>query len=305
MIRSVAFAGVGAVGAIYAELALQYKKVPCFAVVREKASYRERPISVNGHRMDIPLRTPQEGQPVDLLVVAVKWNALEDVLDQLKLFVGKETIIISLLNGVSSEAVIESYFPQAKVLLAMCSGIDSSREGRTVSMRRRGKIVFGEADGSRSDTVKVVKQYFDCAGIPNESPQDMLRQMWWKLMVNVGMNQISAVTGLDYEGVRTNPEVMEKMHHAQREVIAVANAQGIPMDEHDIEAWDRQLAGLSCCGISSTLQDIRARRKTEVEIYGETICRLGKALGIPTPENERLVRRIREIEKSYLADNSK
>lgn len=305
MIRSVAFAGIGAVGAIYAELALRYKDVPCFAVVRDKASYAERPVSVNGRLMDIPLRTPQEGKPVDLVVVAVKWNALDDVLDQLKPFVGAETIILSLLNGVSSEAVIESHFPQAKVLLAMCSGIDSSRESRAVSMRRRGKIVLGEADGSRSDAVNAVGEYLERADIPFEIPEDMLHQMWWKLMVNVGMNQVSAVTGLDYEGVRTNPEVMEQMHRAQREVIAVANAQGIPMDEHDIEAWDRQLAGLSCCGISSTLQDIRARRKTEVEIYGETICRLGKALGIPTPENERLVRRIREIEKSYLADNSK
>lgn len=300
LIRSVAFAGIGAVGAIYAELALRYKDVPCFAVVREKASYRERPVSVNGRLMDIPLRTPQEGTPVDLVVVAVKWNALDDVLDQLKPFVGAETIILSLLNGVSSEAVMESYFPQAKVLLAMCSGIDSSREGRAVSMRRRGRIVFGEADGRRSEAVEVVRRYFDTAGIPNETPEDMLHQMWWKLMVNVGMNQVSAVTGLDYEGVRTNPEVMEQMHRAQREVIAVANAQGILMDERDIEAWDKQLAGLSCCGISSTLQDIRARRKTEVELYGETICRLGKVLGIATPENEALVQRIREIEASYL-----
>lgn len=300
MIRSVAFAGIGAVGAIYAELALQYKDVPCFAVVRDKESYKMRPVSVNGSRMGIPLRAPQEGYPVDLVIVAVKWNALDEVLDQLKLFVGENTIILSLLNGVSSEAVIESYFPQAQVLLAMCSGIDSSREGRAVSMRRRGRIVFGEADGSRSAAVEAVKQYFDRAGIPNEAPRDMLHQMWWKLMVNVGMNQVSAVTDLDYEGVRTSPAAMEQMHRAQREVIAVANAQGIPMDERDLDAWDRQLAGLSCCGMSSTLQDIRARRKTEVELYGETICRLGKELGIATPENERLARRIREIEKSYL-----
>lgn len=300
MIRSVAFAGIGSVGAIYAELALRYKEVSCVAVVRDKASYDERPVSVNGRLLDIPLKTPDEGYQVDLVIVAVKWNVLGDVLDQLKPFVGTGTIILSLLNGVSSEAVIESVFPQAKVLLAMCSGVDSSREGRAVSMRRRGKIVFGEADGSRSQAVASVRQYLDDAGIPHEMPEDMLHQMWWKLMVNVGMNQVSAVTDLNYEGMRTNPEAMERMHRAQREVIAVANAQGIAMDERDIEAWDRQLAGLSCCGISSTLQDIRARRKTEVELYGETVCRLGKRLGIAAPENEKLVRDIRKIEKEYL-----
>lgn len=300
MIRSVAFAGIGSVGAIYAELALACNQASCFAVVRDRVSYEERPVSVNGKRLEIPLKTPDEGEAVDLLIIAVKWHALEDVMEQVERFVGKDTIILTLLNGVNSEQVIASRFPQAHVLLSMCSGIDSNRQGRNVRMNRRGKIVFGEHDGSRSEAVDMVAQYFDCTGIPYETPQDMLHQMWWKLMVNVGMNQVSAVTGLDYEGVRTNPEVMELMHKAQREVIAVANAQGIAMDERDIAVWDQQLSGLSCHGISSTLQDIRAKRKTEVGLYGVEVCRLGRLLGVDTPVNEMLVSRILDIEREYL-----
>ena len=300
MIRSVAFAGIGSVGAIYAELALACSQAQCFAIVRDRSSYEERPVSVNGKRLEIPLKTPDKGEEVDLLIVAVKWHALEDVMEQVERFVGRNTIILALLNGVNAERVIASRFPQAHVLLSMCSGIDSNRQGRNVRMNHRGKIVFGELDGSRSEAVGAVARYFDCAGIPYEAPQDMLHQMWWKLMVNVGMNQVSAVTGLDYEGVRTNPEVMELMHRAQREVIAVACAQGIAMDERDIDAWDKQLAGLSCHGISSTLQDIRARRKTEVGLYGGEICRLGKLLGIETPVNEMLLGRILDIERAYL-----
>lgn len=300
MIRSVAFAGIGSVGAIYAELALRCGQAPCFAIVRDKASYRQYPVSINGNLLPIPLMTPEEGRAVDLVIVAVKWHVLGDALEQIAPFVGEGTIILSLLNGVSSERVIADRFPQARVLLSICSGIDSNRQGRAVCMSRRGKIVFGEETGEMSEAVRDVAQYFGCAGIPHETPGDMQRQMWWKLMVNVGMNQVSAVTDLDYEGVRTRADVMEQMHRAQREVIAVANAQGIPMDERDIEKWDRQLAGLSCHGISSTLQDIRARRKTEVELYGEEICRLGQRLGIPTPENEELVKKIRRIEKEYL-----
>ena len=300
MIRSVAFAGIGSVGAIYAELALACRQASCFAVVRDRASYEERPVSVNGKRLEIPLKTPDEGEAVDLLIVAVKWHALEDVMEQVERYVGKDTIILALLNGVNAEKVIASRFPQAHVLLSMCSGIDSNRQGRHVRMNRRGKIVFGEMDGGISEDVLRVQRYFDLTGIPYEVAEDMQHQMWWKLMVNVGMNQVSAVTGLDYEGVRSNPEVMELMHQAQREVIAVANAQGIDLDERDIEVWDRQLAGLSRHGISSTLQDVRAKRKTEVGLYGVEVCRLGKALGISTPVNEMLVSRIHEIEREYL-----
>lgn len=300
MVRSVAFAGIGSVGAIYAELALQHADVPCFAVVKDKSSYEERPVSVNGQRLNIPLKTPQEGERVDLVMIAVKWVGLEDVLEQLAPFIGEGTIILSLLNGVNSESVIAARFPQACVLPAMCSGIDSNRQGRAVRMNRRGKIVFGEFNGEQSENVQAVAQYFEQTGILFETPEDMLHRMWWKLMVNVGMNQVSAVTGLDYEGVRTNPDAMDQMHRAQREVIAIANALGIMMDERDIEEWDRQLMTLSCHGMSSTLQDIRARRKTEVELYGGEICQLGCRLGVPTPENERLVARIKEIEGLYL-----
>lgn len=300
MVRSVAFAGIGSVGAIYAELACVNEHVSCWAVVRDKQSYIDRPVSVNGRRMDIVLKTPEEGAPVDLLIVAVKWNALQEVLGQVERFVGDHTVILSLLNGVNSETVIEERFPQAHVLLAMCSGIDSNRTGRDVRMNRRGKIVFGEKDGRSSENVLRVQRYFDQVGIPYEVAEDMQHQMWWKLMVNVGMNQVSAVHDLDYEGVRSNPEVMAQMHRAQREVIAVANAQGIAMDERDIEKWDRQLMGLSCHGLSSTLQDVRACRKTEVELYGEEICRMGSMLGIATPENARLVSAIHAIEQRYL-----
>lgn len=300
MIRSVAFAGIGSVGAIYAELALLCKEIPCFAVVRDKASYQTRQVSVNGKLMPIQLKTPEEGMSVDLIIVAVKWHALGDVLEQIAPFVAKDTVILSLLNGVNSESVISDRFPQAHVILAMCSGIDSNRVGRAVRMNRRGKIVFGEKDGSVSEDVLRVQRYFDLTGIPYEVSEDMQHQMWWKLMVNAGMNQISAAYDLDYEGVRSRPDVMDHMHRVQREVIAVANAIGVAMDERDIEKWDRQLAGLSCHGVSSTLQDIRAHRKTEVELYGEEICRLGTELGIPTPENEKMVCAIHAIERTYL-----
>lgn len=300
-INSVAFAGIGSVGAIYAQLALDCPQARCYAIVRDRQSYLDRPVSVNGAPLPIEMVMSGEAkESADLVLIAVKWHDLRETLEQIAPFIGEGTIILSLLNGVSSERVIAARFPQARVLPAMCSGIDSNRQGRAVRMNRRGRIVFGEERGGPGEAVQAVAAYFEAAHIPHETPQDMLRELWWKLMVNVGMNQVSAVTNLDYEGVRTNPDVMERMHRAQREVIAVAQAQGIALDETDIAKWDRQLEGLSSHGLSSTLQDIRARRKTEVELYGVEICALGEKLGVPTPENEALVRRIREIEAEYL-----
>lgn len=302
VIQSVAFAGLGSVGAIYAQLAARCAEVPCFGVVGDAQSYMQRPVSVNGERLTIPLRTAEQGgEKADLLIVAVKWYALETVLEETAPFVGENTVILSLLNGVTSEETIARRFPQARVLPAFGSGIDSNRTGREVNMNRRGQIVFGPAVPGRDDeAVEAVRAYFERAGIPHEVRRDMLRPLWWKLMVNVGMNQVSAVMGLPYGPFRESAEAMARMHRAQREVVAVARAQGIGMDETDIARWDAQLAGLSEAGMSSTLQDVRACRKTEVELYGEEVCRQGEALGVPTPENRRLVNEIHNLESAYL-----
>lgn len=300
MIGSVAFVGLGSVGAIYAQRALRCGEVPCFAVVREKESFRERPVSVNGERLPVALRLPEEtGEAVDLLIVAVKWHALADALEEAAPAVGEHTIVISLLNGISSERVIAERFPQARVLYAFGSGIDSNRVGRDVRMNRLGKIVFGSGTGEEDADVQAVRAYFERASIPHEVSRDMLHQMWWKLMVNVGMNQVSAVMDLNFGRFRQSEEAMNRMRMAQREVIAVANAQGIPMDGEDMAKWERQLSGLSADGLSSTLQDVRARRKTEVELYGGEICRLGAIWGVPTPVNAELVRQIHELERQF------
>lgn len=300
MINTVAFAGLGSVGAIYAQLAVRCREVPCFSIVRDAASHRVEPVSVNGELLGIPLLTPEQVvRKADLILVAVKYHALEDALSQIAPAVREGTIILSLLNGISSEWIISRRFPQAQVLYAFGSGIDANRTGRAVQMNRRGTIVFGASGPEQAQAVEEVRAYFQKADIPFAVSGNIIRDLWWKLMVNVGMNQVSAVTGLTFGAFRENEEAMNLMRSAQREVIAVANAQGIPMNGEDIAQWEKQLAGLSPQGLSSTLQDIRAQRKTEVALYGEEICRQGKKWGIPTPVNEKLVSRIHEIEQSF------
>lgn len=300
-IETVAFSGIGAVGAGYARLAWRAVGVRSFAVVRSLQSYRENPVSINGERLQIELReSTQVTEAADLLIIAVKWHALPDVLEEVAPCVGPNTIILSLLNGISSEAFIAHRFPQAYILPAFGSGIDANRMGRHVTMNRIGRIVLGEY-GGRLDTpqLKAVCAFFEHARIPYEVTSDITRELWWKLMVNVGMNQVSAVMGYNYGEFQADPSAMDRMHRAQREVIAVANAMGIAMSERDIHVWDAQLKTLCCEGFSSTLQDVRAKRKTEVELYGGEICRLGRKFGVPTPENNRLYAQIREMENAY------
>ena len=82
-----------------------------------------------------------------------------------------------------------------------------------------------------------------------------------------------------------------------REVIELANAQDVDLQEDDLQAWFSALDGLSPDGKTSMLQDIEAGRKTEVEIFAGEAVKMGTALGIPTPVNATVLRIIHVLEE--------
>lgn len=303
MFTKVAFIGIGAVGSIYAQCMLKNKReADVWAIVPQKETYDAMPVIVNGELLRIPLRTADENETkADVIIVAVKWHHLEKAMDEAAQFMHRGTQVISLLNGIRSEDCLAARFGWSRVLYAICSGIDSSRAGHTITMNRRGQILFGEKTNEHlSQRVLAVRHLFERTGVPHRIAIDMEKQLWWKLMVNVGMNQVSALYGLSYGAFLDSPQAMHMMRNAQMEVLKLARAKRVDLSENDIQAWEEQLRGLSAAGRSSTLQDIWNRQKTEVEIFGGEVCKLGRELGIPTPVNEALYLKIRQIEDGYL-----
>jgi 2-dehydropantoate 2-reductase len=126
----------------------------------------------------------------------------------------------------------------------------------------------------------------------------MVRILWWKWMVNVGVNQASAALRVPYGVFQESEDARALMDSAMREAIALARAAQVNLGEQDIADWHGILATLAPQGKTSMLQDVEARRKTEVEIFGGKAVELGRAYGIPTPVNQTLLRIIRVLEQS-------
>jgi 2-dehydropantoate 2-reductase len=89
------------------------------------------------------------------------------------------------------------------------------------------------------------------------------------------------------------------MEKAMAEVVAVANAEGIDLNEQDIESWYKTVNQLNPASSTSMYQDVLACRKTEVEMFALTMMELGKKHGIPVPVNEVLYLALRTIEQGY------
>jgi 2-dehydropantoate 2-reductase len=135
------------------------------------------------------------------------------------------------------------------------------------------------------------------AGIRHETPVDMIWILWWKFMINVGLNQISAVLRAPYGVLATSRDAQVLMESAMREVTTIAKAANVNLGEEDLTSWYPNLSKASPQGTTSMLQDIKAGRKTEVEMFAGKVVELGATYGIPTPVNQTLLRMIKVIEQ--------
>ena len=287
MSARIVLVGLGAVGAGYGSLLLKAgADLRVVADPQRQARYRDQPTVVNGESFRFPLAEASAG-PADLALIAVKRGALDDAIALLAPYVGPDTVILSLLNGIDSEEILAAAFPQATVLLSLSVGIDAVREGRDVHYSSLGRIVYGEPTnpGAKAEQVARVGAIFAEAGIAHHVPADMIRELWWKYLINVGVNQVSAIIGAPYRVFHVEGEARSTMIAAQREVIAVANALGISLDDSDLDRWLEVLAHLGPDNFTSMAQDALAGRPTEVDSFGQTMVRLGERTGVAVPVN--------------------
>ncbi|MFO2549871.1 ketopantoate reductase family protein [Alicyclobacillus cycloheptanicus] len=307
-IQRVSVIGLGAIGAAYASRLYDYDP-SCIRVIADEARiqrYQNHDVVVNGRSYRFQYVSPEaETQPADLIIVAVKYDGLPQAIQQMRGHVGPETLILPLLNGISSEDIIAEVYGRDRVLHAMCVAIDAVRDGRTVTFSNIGRICFGDAQSSPlpegaplPNAVERVRDLFERAHIPYEIPADIRRSMWWKFMINVGINQTSAVLRAPYGVFQSVPEAHHVMVSAMQEVIELSQHVGVHLNDRDLAEFDEILHAMSPEGKTSMLQDVEAGRKTEVEYLAGTVCELGSKYGVATPVNRMLYDMIRTLEQT-------
>lgn len=302
-IEKVAIIGLGAIGSAYLSQILKFVPVESVSVIaagNRAVNFRANGFNVNGQTYRIKVVEPSDRHdPADLLILAVKFNQLALALEQVKHHVGPHTTIISMLNGINSEDIIGRVYGMDKVLYSISVGIDAVREGTVTTFKNLGIISFGEKhnrEGEYSPRVISLKQFFEKCHINYSIPEDMIRMLWWKFMVNVGINQVSAVLRAPYGVFQQVREAENIMVASMQEVVSLSAAAGINLTQGDIDDWLKVMQRLSPTGKTSMLQDIEARRPTEVSIFAGTVVELGGQYQVPTPVNRMLLDIIKALE---------
>ncbi|HKL27101.1 MAG TPA: 2-dehydropantoate 2-reductase [Desulfuromonadales bacterium] len=301
-IQSVVIYGAGALGAFYASKFLDAGE---FAVSVAASGERGRlleqqGLTVNGRHFPVAVIDPyQQPEPADLLLVALKHHQLAAALPELCRLTGRKTLVLSVMNGLDSEEMIQAACGTRPLLYCIAVGIDGVRQAGEVVVANAGRLIFGTAlNDPPGPAVRRLQSALDRAGLAWETPTDMLRMLWWKFMVNVGINQASAVLGAPYGTFQQSADACRVANDLMREVIALAGPAGINLGEDDLAAWSQVLNRLAPAGKTSMLQDIEAGRQTEVAIFGGKVVELGERYGVATPGNRMMLHLIRVLEKT-------
>jgi 2-dehydropantoate 2-reductase len=258
----------------------------------------------NGRPMLVAIKATAEPaviEAADLVLLCVKAAAVGKGLENGTPLLTPNSLLIAFQNGISHLSACRRQLPAD----AWAAGTTSL--GAT--LLAPGHVRHGGGGVTRVGFLSppcrhvwqlgaAAAEIFCGADIPTELVEDMQGPLWRKLLVNVGINALTALNDCP-NGQLSFPPLREQLVQAVREAATVASAKGIDV------GTDPVADVLAVClatrdNISSMLQDVRRRRPTEIDAINGALVAEAKRLGIAVPVNEELVRAVKRKEQEYL-----
>ena len=302
-IKTAGVIGLGALGTLYAHLlteALGREHVLVLADKGRVERYRREGVFFNGQLQDFNYADAAAvTEPVDLLLFAVKFGGLDSAVEACRHLVGPDTTLVSVLNGISSEQVLGAAFSPEQVVWCVAQRMSALKEGNHVTVSPLGELAIGVPAGQDERHLRRLTAFFDSISFSYALPGDIATHMWSKLMCNTGCNQAAMLYQCGYGALQVPGEARDTMLGAMREVVAVANAEGVPLSEKDIDGWLAIIDTFPADGDPSMRQDGKAHRKSELELFAGTVRRLARKHNIAVPVNDRIYEQVRTMEAAY------
>ena len=208
--------------------------------------------------------------------------------------------VCTVQNGLGNEEVLAGHV--ARVIRGTTFPAGRVVEPGHVQWDVKGDTTIGPFEPSPAPFEEVERLAEACtrAGLPTEAVADARGPQWRKVIFNAATNPIGALTGLTHGRVCENAALRKLVSGLVDEGKAVATAQGIALDADPEELIDHAARpDVAYDHKASMLQDVEARRATEIDYLNGGIVRFGRELGVPTPLNEAILALVKGLEASW------
>ena len=299
--------GAGALGSLIgARLSKTHASVSLFSTDREHMeAVRQRGLDIEeldgtvcNYRLAAFFEVDKLTRNPDLALILVKTYATWDALSLVQGICSTSTVFLTLQNGIGNWERIAGIAGKEAVLAGSTAQGSTLLRAGLIRHGGNGPTYIGKPGGGATEKVSRVVELFREAGLAAEPSDEIDKLIWEKLVVNVGINAITGLTGIRNGSIAETQEATQLCRLAVEEAIIVARSKGFPLG---VEMVDRVIAvaRATARNRSSMGQDVDKKKRTEIDAINGAIVRFGREEGISTPVNETLTLLIKVLEAHY------
>jgi 2-dehydropantoate 2-reductase len=216
--------------------------------------------------------------------------------------------LVILQNGIGNEVLVEKYIPKEKIIRLLTSNGALLYAPGKVKHTGSGytKIGFpfikkGEKSAKSNESFKnlnLLKELLTNSGFKTTLSDDIIRDSWEKVFVNIGINPFGALTRLRNGQLLENKKIKALMGDAVEEAVKIARLKHINLSEQDFKALTYDVAKKTAENKNSMLQDVLKGKKTEIDFMNKKIMKYADELGVEVPINRTLSYLVKALELS-------
>lgn len=225
--------------------------------------------------------------PVDAVLMTVKAWQLAGAARNIAPLLGPDTIVVPFQNGIEAPQVLAEIVGARHVTGGLCAIVSYAvTPGHIRHAAFEPMVMFGELDNRRTERIERLREAFTQAGVKVDVPSDIHQSMWTKFLFIATLSGFGALTRVPVDVLRAIPEIRELVTLSLREVVTLAAASGIELDDDAVaRTWQRYDAMAS--GSTTSLQrDIMDGKPSELEAQLGAIVRLARAANVAAPVTE-------------------
>jgi len=295
--------GAGAMGGLFATLLAPHARVRLFTTNAEHArAINDHGLALTG--MDGAIRRTAiaalteplaDSRPADLALVCTKTRSTTAAAATARQFLTKTGLALTLQNGLGNLERLTEAVGANRAAAGVTSQAAILLGPGQIRHTGRGPTALGCGPG-QAERLALVADLFNRAGIETRLSDDIDGLLWSKLIVNAGVNALTALLRVANGALISTPECEVLLTEAVAEAEAVAQALHIDLPGGQQVDRVRQVCGLTAANQTSMLQDILRGAPTEIDAINGAVAAKGRELGIPTPINLLLTRLIKALE---------
>jgi len=294
--------GAGAIGSLFGGLLSKRNNVILIGRTTHVQAIKKNGLKITGKtKLDSKISAEASIKKInffpELLILTVKSFDTETAIKEAKPLISKNTVVLSLQNGLDNMDKIKKYVDYKKIIAGVTThGALFSKPG-IIKHTGKGLTILGELNGNKTSRINKIVKLFNQAGIQTTASKNITHEIWVKAIINSSINPLSAIFHCKNGYLLENPILEKFVERICEESTNIANANGIRLSHEDMIEKTKEVIRKTSDNYSSMFQSIEKGKDTEIDSINGRLVGIGKKYKVGAPLNEALIYSVKSMIK--------